>query len=262
MSSRLPVFSTMSRSSSTSATRPAKSTIDSRVPRPPPTNNNALKRSHEDENSPEKRKRARTSQHQSPPLLLPVNGKAVKRGRYAQHRPSNHLSVANASASPPLLPANGKAVKRGRYAQHSLSVQEEQFDINPSQNNGLTYKFQEVVRGKEARKNLPAHECPDCAEYYKAMGPLPPRLQAPLWRSPSSPPPSAAEHICARKQQISRHRAQWGPSRTPPGFWDIGFPDTIKVNKINAEAARMRDEDRQNMRAEAAQPNGRYRQRA
>jgi hypothetical protein len=81
-------------------------------------------------------------------------------------------------------------------------------------------------------------------QYYEAVGPLPPRPGAPLWRSPS---PKAAENpeaqrkkeIAAHKQQISRHRHHWSPPRTPPGYWNIGFPDTQEVARINKRAGEM-----------------------
>ena len=85
---------------------------------------------------------------------------------------------------------------------------------------------------------------------------MPPRLQAPLWRSPSSSPRKHTHHhhrrsaqdrietsrpfdedsidlaefyahqrrhdVDAHKQQISRHRVVWPRAKTPPGYWDIG----------------------------------------
>lgn len=88
---------------------------------------------------------------------------------------------------------------------------------------------------------------------------MPPRLQAPLWRSPSkSEPPSSQEYeheqrVCnhrggsspgpskksnkqeiqAHQNGISRHRAKWDRPKTPPGYWDIAFPNTQRVEEVN-----------------------------
>ncbi|KAJ7068233.1 hypothetical protein C8F01DRAFT_599368 [Mycena amicta] len=169
----------------------------------------------------------------------------------------SRTSLSDKPISPLLLPVNGKAVKRGRYALQSSPIHTK-FQIDPARNSGLGHKFAEVVRGK-ARESLPAHDCPECTEYYDAIGIMPPRLHAPLWRSPSSPPHSRADHVCMHKNDISRHRAAWSPAKTPPGYWNIGFPDSEEVKRINTRAATMREEKEQFMSREAAKPKGRYR---
>jgi hypothetical protein len=116
---------------------------------------------------------------------------------------------------------------------------------------------------------------------------MPPRLQRPAWRSPTASPSKSAhthhhhrprhrgqvettralddenldldgftEHqrqraVAAHKQEVSRHRTEWETARTPPGYWDIGFPDTQKVADINARANEMRREKETGMRQEA-----------
>ncbi len=102
-------------------------------------------------------------------------------------------------------------------------------------------------------------------QYYEAVRPLPPRAQAPLWRSPDSTPSKpprgdsdsfgdagAAAAIEEHKQAISRHRQHWARAKTPPGYWNIGFPDTQEVAAMNAEAARMHAQKR-NMVAQEAE---------
>lgn len=99
------------------------------------------------------------------------------------------------------------------------------------------------------------------AKYYRAIGPLPSRPQAPLWRTPPSSPskhprPGSsklsldgeanndddddlgdfAEEMAEHKRQISRHRHRWEAPMTPPGYWDISFPDTQQVEDINVRA--------------------------
>ena len=99
---------------------------------------------------------------------------------------------------------------------------------------------------------LPSHNMPpplpQClySQYYEALEPLPPLPQPPLWRSPPTSPtkPGGSStrkktEVEAHKQAISRHRAQWQRGPTPPGYWDIGFPDTQRVAALNAEADRM-----------------------
>ncbi|VDB99653.1 unnamed protein product [Peniophora sp. CBMAI 1063] len=198
---------------------------------------------------------------------------------------------------------DGKAArKRGRYSAPELSTSrlqlEDEEDTEPEEgetNAGASkpiFPYEEVVRGKR-RKELGAEDCEECWEYYEAVGPMPPRLQAPLWRSPSSSPqhhrhihhhhhraevmPSTSssnrgnerigttrprgdvhydadfddaffdhqnnaqrgKQVDSHMQEISRHRAVFSRPKTPPGFWDINFPDTPKVDALNKEAYEM-----------------------
>lgn len=103
-------------------------------------------------------------------------------------------------------------------------------------------------------------------KYYEAIGPLPPRLQAPLWRTPPSSPaknrtkasgghddPSEDEdereaEIHGHKQLISRHRARWEAPQTPPGYWNTEFPDTQEIEAIQKAAAEMREKEKKTRR--------------
>ena len=129
------------------------------------------------------------------------------------------------------------------------------------------------------------------SQWYAAVGPLPPRLQAPRWSSPSPRPSSPtlvaseaasrdgdaeekigewggtdsgsfAAEVDAHRQAVSRHRAQWERAPTPPGYWDIGFPDTQAVKKINEQAAELHRRKRKAVAKEAKEEGGRYRRRA
>ena len=53
------------------------------------------------------------------------------------------------------------------------------------------------------------------------------------------------------KQEISRHRQHWARAATPPGYWNIGFPDTQEVAEMNAEAQRMHERKRALVAVEA-----------
>ncbi len=69
--------------------------------------------------------------------------------------------------------------------------------------------------------------------------------------------------VSAHRQAVSRHRAQWERAQTPPGYWDIGFPDTQAVEKINERAAELHRQKRARVAKEAAkQVGGQYRRRA
>ena len=93
-------------------------------------------------------------------------------------------------------------------------------------------------------------------QYYEAVGPLPSRPQPPKWRSPPTSPAKRGGDgdiaaIEAHKQAISRHREHWPRAKTPPGYWNIGFPSTQEVAAMNAEAARMHERKRAMVAEEA-----------
>ena len=131
-------------------------------------------------------------------------------------------------------------------------------------------------------------------QYYEGVGPLPSRLQPPLWRSPPATPArtclrlphshspetqspsgsrtskkrnpltsSTSNHrdIELHKKAISRHRHTWARATTPPGYWDIGFPDTQAVGDINEKAKQMHKRKKAEIGEEAGNGVGRYRRR-
>jgi len=70
------------------------------------------------------------------------------------------------------------------------------------------YKYVEVVRKRDERAKLNGYKCRDCEEYYQGLG-LP------------------EDELKKRLKQCSRHRAKFSPPpSTPPGFWNLSFPDT------------------------------------
>ncbi|KAF8589999.1 hypothetical protein K439DRAFT_1331063 [Ramaria rubella] len=167
---------------------------------------------------------------------------------------------------------------RGRYSNVATCVfcvtdktVNGEFEIDPNKNDGLNFRFDAVVRDKTERKTLEAGDCEFCRDYYEAVGPLPPRLQAPLWKSPSTsyqklartcncrnnyeePSPSFRIHtkaVNAHKHKISRHRHNWTPPKTPPDFWKIGFPDTQTVEDINRRANEIHARKFERVEAEA-----------
>ncbi|KAI0332186.1 hypothetical protein GY45DRAFT_1321215 [Cubamyces sp. BRFM 1775] len=156
----------------------------------------------------------------------------------------------------------GEELKAGKNNINAL------YELDPAQNDGVAFQYDEVVRDKRRRKNMHAADCECCHDYYEAIGPLPPRTGGPLWRSPESTPSKrdsfedevAAAAIEEHKQAISRHRQHWPRAQTPPNYWNIGFPDTQEVAEMNAEAARMHEEKRR-MIAQEAERGGRFRKR-
>jgi DNA repair protein endonuclease SAE2/CtIP C-terminus len=94
-------------------------------------------------------------------------------------------------------------------------------------------------------------------QYYEAIGPHPPRLQPPLWASPPSTPTSASASlqenpdVASHKAAISRHRYDWDRAKTPPGYWNIGFPSTQEVMGINEKAMEMHRRKREMVEREA-----------
>ncbi|OCH88711.1 hypothetical protein OBBRIDRAFT_836365 [Obba rivulosa] len=223
-------------------------------------------------------------------LVTPV----PRAGSSNEHEPGSSTAKRN--------PADYTIYKgRGRYATNARAGADTinaLYEIDGSRNDGRGFQFDDVVRSREQRKNLHAGDCECCHDYYEAIGPLPSRLQPPLWRSPESTPskPSARPHkhlgaphpassmlsassqghlqdsggavdckdqeqaIMEHKHQISRHRHQWERAKTPPGYWDIGFPDTQKAAELNRQAARMHEQKRRMIEQEAS-VGGRYKKR-
>ncbi|KAJ3894193.1 hypothetical protein GG344DRAFT_41625 [Lentinula edodes] len=216
----------------------------------------------------------------------------------AKARTGEVNGVASTSKSTPKGPLDDYLMYkgRGRYGKNEIRGEEDtaingMYEIDPAQNAGLEYQYDEVVRGREKRKRLIGGDCDDCREYYEAVGPMPPRLQPPLWKSPvkntddhifgdlDSPPPtkrnqssnrnqqnrntpsSSAPGIAAHKQNISRHRAAWARGNTPPAYWDIGFPDTQRAEEINESAREMQRKKKEMIEMEAAREGGRYRRK-
>ncbi|KAH8108219.1 DNA repair protein endonuclease SAE2/CtIP C-terminus-domain-containing protein [Cristinia sonorae] len=158
--------------------------------------------------------------------------------------PPSLPGIASSSILPPPRSMQYSCYKgKGRYAKQAEPPSLGESSRKPP----AGFKYDEVVRGSRQRKHLHAGDCECCHEYYESVGPQPPRLQPPLWRSPPAArrdqavhTPTASEDISsnidAHKHEISRHRHQWQPPATPPGYWTIGFPDTQEIADINNAA--------------------------
>lgn len=45
--------------------------------------------------------------------------------------------------------------------------------------------------------------------------------------------------VMSHRNEISRHRQEQELPKTPPGYWDIGFPDTQEAELINKQANKL-----------------------
>ncbi|KAI0657595.1 DNA repair protein endonuclease SAE2/CtIP C-terminus-domain-containing protein [Cubamyces menziesii] len=202
----------------------------------------------------------------TPASLGPKKGKE----RMTEDDKENGEGVENGVPSASAGPSRTRALDdytpfkgRGRYGEELKAGKDNinaLYELDPARNDGVPFQYDEVVRDKRRRKHMHAADCECCRDYYEAVGPLPPRTGGPVWRSPVSTPSKrdsfeddeiAAAAIEEHKQAISRHRQHWPRAKTPPKYWNIGFPDTQEVAAMNAEAARMHDEKRRMIAEEA-----------
>ena len=81
------------------------------------------------------------------------------------------------------------------------------------------YKYQEVVRCRHDRQQLPGHCCPECDKFAESL------CQA------------EGGHVFDKKEFLgmSRHRARHTPENTPPGFWELSFADEVEARKRNKD---------------------------
>ncbi|KAF7796799.1 hypothetical protein EIP86_007983 [Pleurotus ostreatoroseus] len=168
-------------------------------------------------------------------------------------------TTASTSSEDPTSYARYKG--RGRYAQE-FAVNDTinaQYRVDPARNDGVAFPFNEVVRKKCTRQHLEAEVCECCREYYEAVPTNSSRSRPPVWRSPPKTPtkrrvdelhdvtPSRSNNEAAKKahrQEISKHRQRWVAPSTPPKYWDIGFPSTQEVAKINEEGKERQERKR------------------
>jgi hypothetical protein len=84
-----------------------------------------------------------------------------------------------------------------------------------------SFRYQEVVRGREARQALPSHDCPDCGKFLDAVM------------------EGNGANVFERHELMcqSRHRSRHTPPSTPEDFWELSFQDEIKARKQKMEQA-------------------------
>jgi hypothetical protein len=147
-------------------------------------------------------------------------------------KPGNVSATAQAAAAA----ATGEwiqAAKRARQSQRDRSKprealwDEDDDDASqPPRQDEPNYPYQEVVRCKALREQLPCHDCYSCRAFYAAL------------------PPEDALLLL----QHSRHRAQHSPSETPQDFWVSDFIDEVEKEReeaaaLAAQAQRARDKE-------------------
>jgi hypothetical protein len=60
-----------------------------------------------------------------------------------------------------------------------------------------------------------------------------------------------ADAIQKMINDTSRHRQQFEPAKTPPEYWQMGFPDSQGVEKIREEAEKINEDKKKKQEAEA-----------
>lgn len=86
----------------------------------------------------------------------------------------------------------------------------------PSRASATKVKHIQVVRDKNTRKQMHGHDCYCCKDYYRLTKNLKPLYEL-------------GQRKDSRKEMNSRHRVWDKKPDTPPGFWDVGFPDTQTI---------------------------------
>ncbi|KAF8191271.1 DNA repair protein endonuclease SAE2/CtIP C-terminus-domain-containing protein [Pholiota molesta] len=215
--------------------------------------------------------RRRYSTHDVPPKLSEDATSSTRKGKGRQIQDDHVTPLQDKSC---VRPDDYSAFKgRGRYGKSNAVTQPALnaiYAIDPNANGGLDYQYDEVVRNRDARRRMHGGDCECCRDYYESVGPLPKRLQQPLWRSPTSSPQRSDRNagsssrnkadIESHKKAISRHRHTWARAPTPPNYWDIGFPNTQEATEINKKAAEMHRRKQEEVDREAAR-GGRYKRK-
>ncbi|OAA59102.1 DNA repair protein sae2/ctip [Niveomyces insectorum RCEF 264] len=168
------------------------------------------------------------------------------------------------------------------------------FKINPARNDGATFAFDEVVRGRTDRTSLldgctdpqccgktfrsmaaselraagPAHvfrpEGVALVERYLAGGDDDTRVDA---RPTASSSPSSREErtelwLAARTKELAdrygKHRHRFHRRASPPGFWDADFPTSQQETRHREEAGRAEKATILERYRQAMRPNGRW----
>jgi hypothetical protein len=102
----------------------------------------------------------------------------------------------------PSLPSSDKSI---------LKNQKDSLPKNPS-----SFKYKEVVRGKNAREVLKGFDCERCGGFFNAV-----------LEGKGSDVYNRNDLIC----KCSRHRSKWSPDKTPQDFWEMSFADSIAARK-------------------------------
>ncbi|WWC94927.1 hypothetical protein V866_001779 [Kwoniella sp. B9012] len=132
----------------------------------------------------------------------------------------------------------------------------EEYEINPSQNDGNNFAYHDVRRKKAERRNMHGGDCECCKDWYEEIGDIPRFNQAPKWRDDAQMHEdecnqTVSDQVREHQNMVSRHRETWVRPPTPPGYWKIGFPSTQDVREQNEQADKMMKEKEERIRREA-----------
>jgi hypothetical protein len=113
--------------------------------------------------------------------------------------------VSKSARSSMKPPRNPYAYKKSPGAAKASA----RIDWSDEDDSPRPYKYQEVVRCRHDRQNLPGHECPDCKPFLDAVC------------------NAEGGDVFDRNKIVdcSRHRSAHSPPSTPEGFWDLSFAD-------------------------------------
>ena len=146
------------------------------------------------------------------------------------------------------------------------------FKINPAWNGGFDYAFDDVIRGREARRCLPGCTRPECCGgKFKVLADTLPADKAMTddellldFLGPGSEErirtltPLARVNLVheARAKRLANqygkmHRVTYDRAQSPPGFWNTDFPST-QEDKENREQARLMERQEIEKRYEEA----------
>ncbi|KIV87096.1 hypothetical protein PV11_02666 [Exophiala sideris] len=201
---------------------------------------------------------------------------------------TNVLSSATAKATsvrkPPFLPPKARLALgpedeepyRSRPV-HRLNLSH--FKINPAWNGGFDYAFNDVVRGREAKKCLPGCTRPECCGgKFKALADTLPADKDMTddemlldFLGPGSEErirtltPLARVNLVheARAKRLANqygkmHRVAYDRAQSPPGFWNTDFPSTQEDRENREQARLMERQEIEKRYEEAKRGDGRW----
>eukprot|EP00956_Cyclotella_meneghiniana_P034475 scaffold105349_cov72-Cyclotella_meneghiniana.AAC.1 len=139
------------------------------------------------------------------PHFLVRDKEGISNGCLAAKPQRERTTVASKTAKPIQPPKRKHVQMKNPYAKvpsQERYERDHQYD----------FKYREVVRGREARAALPAHECEACRKFNDAV-----------YAQTGADMPEREEMVKA----CSRHRARFAPELTPADFWETDFIDEM-----------------------------------
>jgi len=119
----------------------------------------------------------------------------------------------------------GKEEKNAKRTRQELREEHQQKAANkslPVDKPLREVKYQEVVRGKEARKELIGYACQECERFYAVAGQLDRRACEHGNNTALTNNNNTNNGAPTRNLENSRHRAKYLPPKDPAGYWDLG----------------------------------------